>query len=1091
MTRNKMPMKVFFSAILAGLFLVGAILPAFRIGHKGNDVCNYYPRFSADAPILVDGDGGWASIPDISGDGSSGNPYVVKDKIIDAGGVENCILIQNTSKYFIIRNCSVTHSAPMPAAGICILNATNGQVERNNCNANGGGIFVGAKSANVTITQNYATGNEYGIIIYDSTGNVTAVINNASGNTYNGIDVSTDCTDIHVENNLVVGNGIQGISLWDNVTLSTVTGNNASGNTFEGLYIFNTFNTTFVDNLVLGNQFRGVIISDGAGNNTFSNNSIANNLGAGIEAFSSSRNNTFIANNITNNIGVGVILNTGCNGNLLYLNRFASNGAGNARDDAVFNHWDNGSIGNYWQNYTGIDDDDDGIGDAKWLIPGSAGTYDEFPLWRDTNHPLHIVGNNGWAACLSAGNCSGSGTEVDPYVLKGRWYDAKGVTSGIWIENSSVFFLIRNCLANGSAAWPHAGIRISNATNGILDLNNCSKNSGPGIYLENNCSALSLINNYARQNPYGILSMYNSTQIDFVNNTITASSIMGVVLSDDQCNISFFGNNFSYNTGSGLRLVNRCINITIRDNTFSYNTMEGVYLSDCNFTIIEENTLSKNQIGASLDTSAQINRLHNNFVFNNFRGIYSRASRNNTVAENYVLNNTGDGIYFDWGTANDTITANIIVQNLNGIVFATGANINHTFFNNNVINNSQYGMRVRVGGDGNLFCNNSFCDNGQANASDEAAFNHWDNGSVGNIYGDYSGVDLDDDCIGDTEYILNGSAGAVDHCPIFNDGDDVAPVLSVISPLFNQANSLAPPVFEITVHDLTLAKTGYTLNYINTTFTGTVGVIDLGIWNTLLNGTYTLTFFANDSFNRWTIVPMSIQKDIEAPSFISTGLTNGQLCGNFTPGFGLDVNEGNPSGKWWFSFDNGITNISCSQSGFLTGWDMLPNGTVTVQFFTNDTANNVGWFNLELQRDCAPPIITSTGLSAEESYISAPVIAFTINESHLDTIWYSVDGGVVNRSVGGLIGSIDPSIWASLTNGNVAVTFWCNDTLGNTASITVVIVKGSSNECEGCGTMTWYWIISGVIGVGIAVMIAVVVKKRKNRPFYPNEALIK
>ena len=56
---------------------------------------------------------------------------------------------------------------------------------------------------------------------------------------------------------------------------------------------------------------------------------------------------------------------------------------GKMPDDGLTNHWDNGMIGNYWEDYLGVDANDDGIGDTPYDIPGGEGVQDNFPIWDD------------------------------------------------------------------------------------------------------------------------------------------------------------------------------------------------------------------------------------------------------------------------------------------------------------------------------------------------------------------------------------------------------------------------------------------------------------------------------------------------------------------------------------------------------------------------------------------------------------------------------------------------------------------------------------------------------------------------------------
>jgi len=99
--------------------------------------------------------------------------------------------------------------------------------------------------------------------------------------------------------------------------------------------------------------------------------------------------NIFSENNITNN-GKGVRLNAHGNSNEFYLNNFKNNTLdieqwGNATN------WDNGTIGNYWDNYNGIDNNGDGIGDTPYIINDN--NQDNYPLMN----PVIIPEFPSWA----------------------------------------------------------------------------------------------------------------------------------------------------------------------------------------------------------------------------------------------------------------------------------------------------------------------------------------------------------------------------------------------------------------------------------------------------------------------------------------------------------------------------------------------------------------------------------------------------------------------------------------------------------------------------------------------------------------------
>jgi len=106
----------------------------------------------------------------------------------------------------------------------------------------------------------------------------------------------------------------------------------------------------------------------------------------GIRIIDNSHGNEFYDNIIHNNAKYGVLiqdLTQNCNDSVFYNNSISNPLGINAYDNGSNSEWDNGLIGNYWNDYGDDDDDDDGIGDTPYLISGDANSQDNYPIWED------------------------------------------------------------------------------------------------------------------------------------------------------------------------------------------------------------------------------------------------------------------------------------------------------------------------------------------------------------------------------------------------------------------------------------------------------------------------------------------------------------------------------------------------------------------------------------------------------------------------------------------------------------------------------------------------------------------------------------
>ena len=148
-----------------------------------------------------------------------------------------------------------------------------------------------------------------------------------------------------------------------------------SGEMF-GIYLHNSTNGTIDANYVFhprawfqGQGF-GVVLSDCV-NISISHN-VLNSTGTGVLLFGDSVYNTISENMISNNFH-GVYLDSSSSrsiNNLVFLNEFHSNVI-QAYDERAGNRWDNGTCGNYWDDYFGLDENGDGIGDQPYIFGDS------------------------------------------------------------------------------------------------------------------------------------------------------------------------------------------------------------------------------------------------------------------------------------------------------------------------------------------------------------------------------------------------------------------------------------------------------------------------------------------------------------------------------------------------------------------------------------------------------------------------------------------------------------------------------------------------------------------------------------------------
>jgi len=190
--------------------------------------------------------------------------------------------------------------------------------------------------------------------------------------TDNCIKITTDSV---IVDSFTIKKGVLGINILQSSGQEIK--NNLIRNNWGGINLYKVTDSQITDNSITDSFFEGINPIQSSGN-TFSGNKIFWNL-YGI-LFTSSNDNFVFENDIKGNTR-GIELVDQSNNNKIYHNNFYSSQEDNGYDD-FSNMWDDDypSGGNYWDDYTGSDNDGDGIGDTSYIVPGDGNNEDRYPL---------------------------------------------------------------------------------------------------------------------------------------------------------------------------------------------------------------------------------------------------------------------------------------------------------------------------------------------------------------------------------------------------------------------------------------------------------------------------------------------------------------------------------------------------------------------------------------------------------------------------------------------------------------------------------------------------------------------------------------
>lgn len=373
------------------------------------------------------------------GDGTENNPLMIQNYLITGS---SGVLIAEVDLYFEITNVKViiepdlepsletlSHvQESIPESAFLLLNSSNGKISNSEAIVNDLNIlgFATFDSTHLEFTNNIASNARTCFAIGRT--NDTLLQNNIANNCVRaGFQVLVDSFFNTLINNTSTGNGEFGFHVLRFSKNNTLINNTATENG-DGFFVgWSSSNNTLIDNTAENNQAHGFTIHQSLGesnyynqliNNTATNNrdgfdsnsaistsftgNVAKNNIVGFDIFNSdettfyhnfaeeneiglklsSSDFTIIQyNEFQSNFESGIEVHSGKN-NTINLNNFVNNGqsAFQGPNVLISTDWDNEMLGNYWSDYQGIDENNDGIGDTPYVINADTNGIDNFPI---------------------------------------------------------------------------------------------------------------------------------------------------------------------------------------------------------------------------------------------------------------------------------------------------------------------------------------------------------------------------------------------------------------------------------------------------------------------------------------------------------------------------------------------------------------------------------------------------------------------------------------------------------------------------------------------------------------------------------------
>ncbi len=674
--------------LVGGLFAVASGSMSSDSGENVFSTPPLSPALVSHAPIRIDSNADFDSAHGVTkGNGTESDPYIIENYDINGTGYGYCIYVGNTTDYFVIKNCSL-HDASggniwpyYSDSGIILYNLNNGIIANNTASNNGpsggSGIYL-CYSTNNNIANNNASNNCDGISIAHSIGNNTITNNTVSNNWDSGINLYNSTTNNIKGNN--VSNNWYGIHLGSS-SKNTIYHNNFINNTNQAYDDIgtNSWDNGYPSGGNYWSDYNGTDDYSGSGQNESGSDGIGDTPYTNIDGGAGAKDiyplmspYVYTQNYLANtpwpmfhenlrHTGLSPYSTSGNNGELKWSyitggGVYSSPAIGS--DGTIY-------VGSWDDNLYAINPD----GTLKWNYTTGTYVYSSPAIGSDgtiyigdaklyafgVGGPVHNINTDEYfntiqAAIDNTNTLKGHTIEVSA----GTYFENVVVNKSLTIKGAGENLSTIDGNYNGdavhiSADWVNitgftlicsgsdyvdAGIQLDNVRNCSIENNNISLNyygiylSSPGSRTFSNDTVVYATDG-SETTPWGFyLPDGNITNVSSGNITYDSDFLKILVSGDAVYNATDLGW-FWFDNVTGYVYFN---NTDWDDPLGNYGITEFYAYYTCRAEIDNSNVISNNTISN-----------------NNYYGIYTHFSANNTIYHNSFINNTNQA-YDDIGT---------------------------------------------------------------------------------------------------------------------------------------------------------------------------------------------------------------------------------------------------------------------------------------------------------------------------------------------------------------------------------------------------------------------------------------------------------